>query len=191
MLCSCWNNYFEILLNIYMVNRNWKCWVVSTTYCTRWHKEFTNAMDIPIHSDAWSLFIVAFVKQNVFTWIEEYTLQIKWNYRCCILPNHRWIPFAVRIEQTPNKGNAFGRISPCTHKSHIHKYTKPTNKFLFDLMKAANYEALHYILFSSFQIPYIWNTQIIYCLRPIHQIPWYDHLFIPWRWRIHVPHHRR
>jgi len=50
-----------------MLNRNRKYCVVRATYCTRCHKEHARVMDVLIHSHPLSLFIVAIVKQNIFT----------------------------------------------------------------------------------------------------------------------------
>ena len=106
MLCSCWNKYCENLSNFYMVNRNWKCWVVTATYSTRCHKEYTRVTNVLIHSDSWSLFTKASVKQNIFTWIQKLcdnseergTTNISYHSR-----TQRWILIAICSKWTPNK----------------------------------------------------------------------------------------
>ena len=69
MLCYFWNNFCDNLPNLHMVNRNWKFTVRCATLSTRCHKEHKREMDVLIHSDPWSLFIMAIVKQIfLFNW---------------------------------------------------------------------------------------------------------------------------
>ena len=48
-----------------------KILVKNAKVSTRCQKEHTRLMDVLIHSDEWSLFIMAIVKQNIFTEMNE------------------------------------------------------------------------------------------------------------------------
>ena len=37
-------------------------------------------------------------------------------------------------------------------------------------MKTSNYEALHYVVFTSLLLPSLSHFQIVFCLRTLHQI---------------------
>ena len=49
-----------------------KIQVLDATFSTRCHKEYTSVMDVLILSDPWSFFIMAIVKENTFTGLDEH-----------------------------------------------------------------------------------------------------------------------
>jgi hypothetical protein len=108
------------------VNINWKYWSVCPTYSKRCHKEHTRVMDVLLHYDPWSLFIVVIVKQNIFT-------SLKKSYWNCTIIKGKYTYFTLltisalninrhKIKQTPNKGNVFVHISRWAYNDHIHTH---------------------------------------------------------------------
>jgi hypothetical protein len=90
MLCSCLNKYCENFSSFSMVNRNWKCWIVTVTYCKRCYKKHTRLMDVLIHSDTWSLFIMAIVRKgNLLEWKDLLTLQKNLELQIFYFTQHR------------------------------------------------------------------------------------------------------
>ena len=74
--------------------------------------------------------------------------KMKWNYRYFILPSQRWIIFAVRNKQTPNKENPLSTYRAVYINTIFITIHKRTHIYIcFRLMKSRNYEAFRYILF--------------------------------------------
>ena len=119
-------------------------------------------LDVLIHSHPWSLFIVAIVKQNIFTCMKELTDTSKecgaTNIICYSLSQYG-ILIAISIKQTPNKGKTFGHITQSEHKNHIRKHKQTRTCMQLGLTKAINYENLQYILFTSSLLPSLSQVQ--------------------------------
>ena len=117
---------------------------------------------------------------SIFTWLKELTNTSKECGTKNILyytPSKPWIMIALRTKQIPNKGNAVGRILRCAYENriYIHSHTH-THIYIYiyiyiGLLKAINFEASHYILFTSSILHSLYRAQIIFYLRPPHQIP--------------------
>jgi len=103
-------------MNLYILNANWKYWVVCATYCTGCHKEHASVMYVTIHSDTTSLFIMAILKQNIYSCLQALTETSKEFGNINILyysPSQHWILITICIKRNPNKGNASGHMSQC------------------------------------------------------------------------------
>ena len=145
-----------------MVNRNWKRWIVCAPYSSRCQKELKRVLDVLIHSEPWSLFIVAIVKQNIFTWLKELTdtpNECGTTNMFYYSPSQHWVLIAISFKRTPNKGKGFGHISQSEHKYHIHIHTQTSKYIQIGLMKAINYEILRYVLFTSSLLPSLSQVQ--------------------------------
>jgi len=67
ILCYVRNKFCEQLPDVHMINRNRKYWFVNAAYSTRCHTVHTTVVHVFVHSEPWSLFTAAIVKQNIFT----------------------------------------------------------------------------------------------------------------------------
>jgi len=95
----------------------------------------------------------------------------------------------------PNNGKAFGHIPHCAYKTiHTHTHTHThTNTHTrthictwMVLMKATNYEALCYVLYTTYLLPSLSHTQIIFLPTTFTKS---DSRIISlkfWSWTIHI-----
>ena len=100
----------------------------------------------------------------------------KWSYRYFILPSQRWIIFAVRNKQTPNKEtplSTYRAVYINTIFINIHKHT---HVYMFSVNEVKKLWSFSIHSFPLFIIISLSHIQIIFCLPPLHQIPKRKHM---------------